>query len=135
MKHVPVALWAVAVLGVLASVGAQFAESSLSARAKPTQIVKVTAADKLLGGPGYEVVGPPEDMVVDVPQATLDQRGPGGEILLDREKLTKLKVYPLRMKSLLAFTGAVKWAGAIVAASFGVAGFLIAKKLKKSPSP
>ena len=134
MKVLPAILWGLAGLGGLAFIGAFVVESSFASRAKTVQIVRVTATDELFGGPGYETIGSPQKMVVDAPQATLKDAGPNGEVLLDKEKLDNMKIYPLQLQSVQFATGIAKAASGAVAVLFGVVAFLVGRRAKtKAP--
>ena len=133
MKYIPATLWVLAGLGTVVSVGAVFVESSMAARAKPTQRVRVTATDELFGGPGYEPIGTPQDMIFDAPPAVLDKKGPNGEVLVDEEKLIKLKVYPLQLQTVRFTANIAKASGAGLAVLGGLLAYLAGRRLKKSP--
>lgn len=133
MKYIPATLWVLAGLGILVCVGAVFVESSMAARARPTQRVRVTATDELFGGPGYEPIGTPQDMIFDAPPAILDKKGPNGEVLVDEEKLIKLKVYPLQLQTVRFSANVAKASGAGVAVLGGLLAYLLGRRLKKGP--
>ncbi|MBS1709683.1 MAG: hypothetical protein JSS65_13300 [Armatimonadetes bacterium] len=135
MKLLSVLCWAVAALGVAAVVGGQVFQSTMASRAKLSQIVHVSAINELFGKPGYEPVGPAEEMVVDAPAAILSNSGPHGEQLLDQEKLLKFKVAPLRMATVRAWALVATVAGGMAGLLGLVGGVLLLTRGGKIAPP
>ena len=130
MKAVSVALKWLVVASLVAVVATLGTTWFLSSKAVVAQRIKPhdPAIAELLGEVGTPI-GSPQPIVLLDRSAVMDAKGPGGEVLLDDDKLQASGQYPLQ-KQTVQFVGSLVVYGALAVAAFSLAaGALVRRRL------
>ena len=109
-------------------------------KAQLVQLVEVTEEAALFGEPG-ELIGSPQQLVIDIPQAAIvDGDGPQGSILVDKAYLDENGIYPRQLQTIAFIGGTIRTVSSIAAVVL-LAGLLLirwreraAKRAEYSPT-
>jgi hypothetical protein len=112
----------VAILAVLAMVGAFVTEQSFASRAVLAQRVERDETAELFGDAGTPI-GSPQRLIIDDEGAFLPGEGEGGARLVSEKYLTEKGIYPLQLKTVSLISGIAKWgSGAGLLVGLGLVG-------------
>ena len=119
MSRLPKFLFALALLSALAFSASFLVESNFTSRAKLTQRVQLpdSSVAELFGGEPT-MIGSPQMMIIDDPEAVVPGKGPQGSVLVDDAYLQKTGQYPLQLKT-------VQFVAQIIRLTSGIAGVML----------
>jgi len=118
-----------AVLSLVALVGAFWQENNLIGKAELTQRIKPhdPAMAELLGEVGTPI-GEPQRMIIDDPSVILPSKGDQGQRLVNDTLMLEKGVYPLQEKTVSYVAGLVKIGSAAVSVLSVIAAWFIGRR-------